>query len=170
MLKSKKIYIAVGANLHNPKVTFTSVISELKKYNIEIIKFSNLWASPAWPEGSCQPDYTNACAEIHYHGSDLSLLQFLHIIEHRFGRKRNTKNESRSIDLDILDFRSKHIVHEHGLILPHPRMQNRAFVLLPLKEVAPSWEDPVSGLSIDELIGRLPISDVLNTVPLGPLL
>ena len=169
MLKSKKIYIAFGANLDNPKVTFKSVISELRKYNIEIIKFSNLWASPSWPEGSCQPDYINACAEIFYHGSDISLLKLLHTVENCFGRKRTVKNESRSIDLDILDFHSKHIVHENGLILPHPRMQNRAFVLLPLKEVAPSWRDPVSGVSIDGLICKLPESDVLNTVSLGPL-
>ena len=51
MLKSKKIYIAFGANLDNPKVTFKSVISELRKYNIEIIKFSNLWASPCMARG-----------------------------------------------------------------------------------------------------------------------
>ena len=169
MLKSKKIYIAFGANLHNPKVTFKSVIRELRKNNIEIIKFSNLWVSPAWPEGSDQPDYTNACAEIFYKGTDVSLLNILHTIEDKFGRKRRIKNESRSIDLDILDFHSKHVEYEQGLILPHPRMQNRAFVLLPLKEIASSWVDPVSRLSIDELIDKLSKTDFHNTISIGSL-
>jgi len=106
----KPIYIAFGANLSNPKLTFQAAIKALQIRGVDIVKMSGLWQSPAWPPGSDQPDYINACAEISFNGEALqnnarALLNILHDVEAELGRKRTVKNAARPLDLDLLDFR-----------------------------------------------------------------
>jgi len=73
----KPIYIAFGANLSNPKDTFLAAIKSLETRGINLIKMSGLWQSPAWPKGSGQPDYINACAEVEFDSGarEVSLIQ-----------------------------------------------------------------------------------------------
>ena len=156
----KPIYIAFGANLSNPKLTFKAAIKALEGRGVVLVKLSALWQSPAWPPGSGQPDYINACAEVDFNGEARGLLDILHEVEAEFGRERTVKNAARALDLDLLDFRGWVIEDEGGMIVPHPRMLTRGFVLFPLAEIASDWRDPVKGLGIDEWIARLPISDV----------
>ena len=126
----KPIYIAFGANLSNPKLTFTAAMSALEDQGVAILKMSGLWQSPAWPAGSDQPDYINACAEVDYEGSARQLLDILHKVEAEFGRERSVKNAARTLDLDLLDFRGQIITEQGGgMIIPHPRMLSRGFVL-----------------------------------------
>ena len=80
------IYIAFGANLSNPKSTFAKAAHALEKKGVKIKRMSGLWQSPAWPPGSDQPDYINACADVSFNGSARELLDLLHGIETEFGR------------------------------------------------------------------------------------
>jgi len=157
-----RIYIAFGANLSNPKETFRGAIKALAARGVEIVKMSGLWQSPAWPAGSDQPDYINACAEVRFNGDARALLDVLHEVEAEFGRIRGKKNAARPLDLDLLDFKGQVIEDEVGMIVPHPRMLLRAFVLFPLSEAVPQWRDPVNKMGIDDHIARLPLSDVEN--------
>ena len=156
----KPIYIAFGANLSNPKETFLAAIKSLEIRGVDIVKISGLWQSPAWPPGSDQPDYINACAEVSFKGEARALLNTLHAVEAELGRKRTIKNAARPLDIDLLDFRGQVIEDEGGMIIPHPRMLSRGFVLFPLEEVAADWRDPVKGMSLSDWIARLPLADV----------
>ena len=157
----KPIYIAFGANLSNPKLTFTAAMSALEDCGVVIQKMSGLWQSPAWPAGSHQPDYINACAEVDYEGNARQLLNILHKVETEFGRERSVKNAARTLDLDLLDFRGQIITEQGGgMIIPHPRMLSRGFVLFPLSEIAPNWHDPSHGEHLWNWISRLPLADV----------
>ncbi|WP_034387008.1 2-amino-4-hydroxy-6-hydroxymethyldihydropteridine diphosphokinase [Hellea balneolensis] len=156
----KPIYIAFGANLSNPKLTFKAAIKALETHKVSIVKISGLWQSPAWPPGSKQPDYINACAEVSFEGEAGVLLNILHQVEADLGRVRAVKNEARPLDLDLLDFRGEILGEKGGIVIPHPRMLIRGFVLFPLEEIAKDWCDPVNGVSITHWISRLPLEDV----------
>lgn len=162
----KPIYIALGANLSNPKLTFRQAVKSLEAHGVSLIKMSGLWQSPAWPAGSGQPDYINACAEVSFNGEARALLTILHTIEAEFGRERSIKNAARTLDLDLLDFKGD-VMEQGGMTIPHPRMLTRGFVLLPLSEIAPVWRDPVHGMSLWDWIAKLPLSDVEPMAWLG---
>ena len=81
----------------------------------------------------------------------------MHRIEAGFGRVRRERNEPRVLDLDLLDYAGEVSASGQEPALPHPRLRDRAFVLLPLRDVAPEWRHPVSGESIDALITTLPV-------------
>ena len=155
----KPIYIAFGANLSNPKLTFTAAMRALEDQGVPILKISGLWQSPAWPAGSDQPDYINACAQVEFSGDARDLLDVLHGVETKFGRERSTKNAARTLDLDLLDFKGQVWV-DKGLTIPHPRMLSRGFVLLPLSQIAPDWKDPVHQTELWDWIAKLPLADI----------
>ncbi len=171
MKKNKKpIYIALGANLSNPKRTFQETFQDalraLEARGVQIRAVSGLWQSPAWPAGSGQPDYINACAEIEYTGDAQNLLKTLHAVESDFGRIRITKNAARTLDLDLLDFRGM-VLETQDICLPHPRMLQRGFVLLPLSQIAPDWLDPLSQRPLWSHLERLSSKDILPMHFLG---
>ncbi len=155
----KPIYIAFGANLSNPKLSFIAAIGALERYGVTTLQMSGLWQSPAWPAGGQQPDYINACGQVDYGGDARALLDILHKVEADMGRVRSVKNAPRALDLDLLDFRGQ-IIDTEGMIIPHPRMLSRGFVLFPLSEIAPNWCDPEDNEAIENHIARLPLVDV----------
>lgn len=130
--------IAFGANLSNPKQTFTNAAADLSAAGVDIRIKSSLWSSPAWPAGSKQPDYINAVISAEYEGNPEELLQILQSVENGHGRVRTVRNAARTLDLDLLKFGEAQWQTE-TLILPHPRMLERAFVLLPLCEIDACW-------------------------------
>ena len=91
------------------------------------------------------------------------LLANIHRIEQEFGRQRGIKNEARVLDLDLIDYHGRVTVNK-TIELPHPRMQTRGFVLLPLRDIAPGWVHPVSGQTIDQLIANLPANEPCTPV------
>ena len=93
------------------------------------------------------------------------LMDLLHQIELEFGRLRKTRNMARTLDLDILDFDGRVETGADGVILPHPRMHERSFVLLPLSEIAPEWRHPISAASIDDLIAKIPADQYAEPIP-----
>ena len=153
------IYIALGANMSNPKETFIKALERLSEVGVEVLEVSGLWQSPAWPPGLGHPDYLNAAAKVSYHGMPKQLLQLLNDTEASFGRIRAERNAPRTLDLDILDFKGQEFRDER-LTIPHPRMLDRGFVLFPLIQVAPNWIDPAGGQPIEHYIAKLPLTDV----------
>jgi 2-amino-4-hydroxy-6-hydroxymethyldihydropteridine diphosphokinase len=111
------------------------------------------------PVGPPQPDYLNGCATLQTSLTPLELLNFLHAIEVEFGRVRQELWGARTLDLDLLLF-DRQIIDTPTLQIPHPRMTERAFVLIPLTEIAPDWLEPKSGQSIASLGNKLEYSGV----------
>lgn len=130
--------IAFGGNLSNPKVTFQIALVALCAEGFQLQKKSGLWKSPAWPPGSDQPDYLNAVVKGSYDNEASSLLKLLHKIEDEQGRIRSVPNAARTLDLDLLTF-GKQVSKIETLRLPHPRMSERAFVLIPASELEAKW-------------------------------
>lgn len=148
-------YIAFGANLSNPRETFFHVIEALGLIGIEIDAVSSLWRSPAWPAGSGAPDYTNAAIRVRTCLNAPELMQTLLRIETMLGRRRTVRNAPRSCDLDLIDYAGQ-VSNDRDCTLPHPRMQDRDFVLLPMEEVIEDgWVHPASKLSVRAMLDAL---------------
>ena len=154
------ILIALGSNLPFEGMvvpeTFDAALNILSRHGVTVAERSPLYASRPVP-ASNQPDFVNGVASIRTHLSPESLLSLLHDTEERFGRVRYIKNEARTLDLDLIDYQGR-ISAGGGSApaLPHPRMRDRAFVLLPLRDVMPGWRHPVTGEGVDTLIQALP--------------
>jgi 2-amino-4-hydroxy-6-hydroxymethyldihydropteridine diphosphokinase len=151
----KRAYIAFGANLSNPRATLMAVIRSLAENGIIIDRVSNLWRSRAWPPGSNAPDYQNAVLSVRTALAAGDLMQLLLHTEKALGRIRTVANAPRSCDLDLIDFDGQ-MSDDPDCILPHPRMHQRDFVLLPLDEVADTdWRHPVNDKDIQTLLSEL---------------
>ncbi len=151
------ILIALGANLPSragtPAETLRAALHQLAQSGAVPLAVSHFYRTPAWPNPS-DPEFVNAVARIETELSPEKLMELLHSVEAAFGRERNRRNAPRTLDLDILDYDGR--VEQGPPTLPHPRIAGRAFVLIPLHDVASGWRDPVSGKSVDELIAMLP--------------
>lgn len=148
---------------------------------------SRLYGTPCFPAGA-GPDFVNAVMDLELVGPARRVLDRLHGIEAAFGRSRSRRWGARTLDLDLLAFgdavlpdvamysfwrdlaasRQKTTAPD-TLIVPHPRLQDRAFVLVPLAEVAPDWRHPVSRLTAHEMLARLDPDEIGQIRPLlGP--
>ena len=153
-------YLAIGSNLGNKINNIGIAKLELERYKIQILKSSSNYLSESWPDRS-MPKYINIIIKIKTSLTPLELLKICNLIESKLGRVKSKKNAPRTCDIDIIDF-NKMIIHENNwkLILPHPRMNKRNFVLLPLFEIEKNWKHPKSKVNIVNLINSLPIKDL----------
>ena len=165
----RSIFIGIGGNLPHPAYgspqrTLEAALVELGRRSVRIVRLSP-WYCTAPVPASDQPWFVNAVAEI---ATDLPadrLLERLHDVEQAFGRLRTVPNAARMIDLDLLDFRGEIAPGGVGkATLPHPRMQDRAFVLRPLADLAPDWRHPVTGTAIGTLLTALPADQPIEHV------
>ena len=157
---AKLAYLAIGSNLGNKSNNIERTKFELKKYKIKILKSSSNYISDSWPDAS-KPKYVNIIVKIVTSLKPLELLKICNLIELKLGRIRLKKNSPRTCDIDIIDFNKKIINKKNNqLILPHPRMNKRNFVLLPLFEVDKSWKHPKTQINIVNLINSLPVRDL----------
>ncbi len=163
------ILIAFGANqpsaLGPPRLTIEAAMANLDQEAGKIMARSRFYRSAPVPI-SAQPWYVNAIVSIETQLQPELLLNLLHGIETHLGRVRREKNEARVIDLDLLDYNG--FIRDRPPILPHPRMHERAFVLLPLAEIAPGWKHPILGLSAGQLLARLPPGQTAQLID-GPI-
>lgn len=144
--------IGLGANLNDPAAQVEYALAELGRLPAtRLLARSSLYASA--PVGYVdQPDFINAVARVETDLAPRALLAALLGIEHRHGRERSFRNAPRTLDLDLLLYGDANF-HEEGLALPHPRMTERGFVLLPLLEIAPDATIPGCGRAADWLAG-----------------
>tara|TARA_B100001121_G_C18352149_1_gene462988 strand:- start:18 stop:530 length:513 start_codon:yes stop_codon:yes gene_type:complete len=151
------IYLGIGSNLGNRKMNIEKAKFNLMKNDIKIIKSSNYYESLSWPNEK-DPKFLNIILEIVTNFSPINLLKVCKEIEIILGRKKRPKNYPRECDIDLIDFRSKTINQQ--IILPHPNMHKRNFVLFPLFELNKNWQHPISKLHIKRLISLLSDRDI----------
>jgi len=153
----KSIYLGIGSNLGNRISNIQKAKFKLIQNNIKIIKSSNFYESLSWPNQK-NPKFLNVVLEINTNLSPLNLLKKCKRIEKEIGRKKAAKNSPRKCDIDIIDY--KKVKKIKGIILPHPRMHERNFVLLPLFELNKNWKHPRLKQHIKRLIFLLSNSDI----------
>lgn len=183
--------MALGANLSSwagrPDQTLRAALARIGAAGLPVRRVSRFWRTPAHPAGS-GPDYVNAAAMIAVGTTPPdTVLAMLHTVEAAFGRTRDGGRwQARGLDLDLLALgdlvrpdaagqtRWRGISPEdqarlapETLILPHPRMQDRGFVLAPLAEIAPGWVHPLTGQSVAGMLAALGPQGMVGMVPLG---
>ncbi|MFQ5938909.1 MAG: 2-amino-4-hydroxy-6-hydroxymethyldihydropteridine diphosphokinase [Alphaproteobacteria bacterium] len=154
------ILIGIGANLPSarcgpPERTCEAALETLAAEGVCVLRRSRWYRSAPVPPSE-QPWYVNGVVQASTRLGPKPLLELLHRIERAFGRVRAEPNAARVIDLDLLAYDDLITDGPDEPLLPHPRMHQRAFVLLPLAEIAPEWRHPVTGEPIDRLIAALP--------------
>lgn len=162
------LYIGLGANLPHPRfgpprATLEHVLGLLPGLGLTILRRSGWYESAPVPV-SDQPWYVNGVIRAKTDLSPQETLARLHTVEADLGRERGELNAARSVDLDILSIGKIVLTGPEPPIVPHPRMATRAFVLLPLAEIAPDWRHPITDVPISELIGNLPRDQVTRAL------
>jgi 2-amino-4-hydroxy-6-hydroxymethyldihydropteridine diphosphokinase len=186
---SRLVLITLGSNQNSvwgdAKVTIQKAMLEIAQLAHKPAQFSNLYATPAFPAGAGS-DFVNAAMAIYTNLSATQILAHLHRIEAEAGRERKIRWGQRTLDLDLiavdaqilpdrvtqtrwreLDLSAQQSTTPDTLILPHPRVQDRSFALIPLNDVAPDWRHPILDQTIATLCAALPAADRATVVPLG---
>ena len=189
VIGGKTALIALGGNVTStfgpPEMTLREALSRLSNESLKLSQTSRFFETPAFPAGS-GPDFVNAVARVETVLSPDALLKLMHEVEADLGRSRRTRWEARIIDLDLIGYgdevrpnigvwskwrdlalEDQQVLAPDGLVLPHPRLQDRAFVLGPLCDVAPDWVHPVLKQSAAELFAALPEKDRADLRPLS---
>ena len=162
-----RIILGIGANLtpdgyKTPQQGCVAAIGQLAQHDINVLDHSR-WFETAPVPISDQPWFVNAVIVAETRAPAAAVLAVLHRIEKQFGRTRNQRNEARVLDIDLVDYGGL-VTDRENLILPHPRMHERAFVLLPLYEVLPDWVHPVTHRSIATLIAALSENQIIRPI------
>ncbi len=150
--RSHKVLLSLGSNLGKRKYNILKALQYIRA-RASISRISSLYETE--PVGYLnQPRFLNIACMVDTELSAKNLLHFLKSIEKRLGRQQSFRNAPRLIDIDIIFYENLSL-DEHDLTIPHPRMQERAFVLVPLAEISPNWMHPLLKMSVRELLGRV---------------
>lgn len=163
------ILVGLGANLPSPRFgppreTLRAALARMEAGGIRVVRRSRFYRTAPVPV-SDQPWYVNAVVAVETDLGPGPLLEALLGIEAEFGRVRTVPNAPRVLDLDLLAYGNTTTRPGSAPELPHPRLAARAFVLLPLAEIAPAWRHPGSGRTVSALIGALPPEQTAEPIP-----
>ena len=183
-----KLIVALGSNQisgeSTPELILRHAVQAIEMRGAVIRKSSAFYQTPCFPAG-VGPDYINAALLIEAAWTPAQAMSQLHAVEQEFGRERAQRWGQRTLDLDLIafddvvapDLKTYEKWRDLGpdqqkmraptdLILPHPRVQDRAFVLVPMSDVANDWVHPVSGLSVQQMLDAIPDSEKAEVIPL----
>ncbi|MHC4140305.1 MAG: 2-amino-4-hydroxy-6-hydroxymethyldihydropteridine diphosphokinase [Planctomycetota bacterium] len=149
-----KVYAGLGSNLGNKRENIIRAIDRIDAYEEICVREKSGFYDTSPVGGPPQPDYVNCVIELETEVEPQTLLKEFKKIEIEQGRRPGVRWGPRVVDLDILLYGDR-IVNDHNLKIPHERMHERAFVLKPLCEISPDIKNPVSGISISELLEKL---------------
>ncbi|PKP74255.1 MAG: 2-amino-4-hydroxy-6-hydroxymethyldihydropteridine diphosphokinase [Alphaproteobacteria bacterium HGW-Alphaproteobacteria-6] len=188
--KDRLVAIALGGNAASvaggPAATLLAALAELAGLGLVPVAVSRFFRTPAFPPGA-GADFVNAAALVRSAADPETILAILHRVEAGFGRERLRRWGARTLDLDLL-FCDDIIAPDAAtlarwtalaparqqreapdrLILPHPRLQDRGFVLIPLAEIAPAWRHPATGLSVRAMCDALDPAETADIRPIDP--
>ena len=171
------ILVALGANLPtarhgSPAEGLDAALTVLAEHGVRPVARSRWYRSAPVPPAE-GPWFVNGVVRVETTLSPVPLMARLLAVEAAFGRTRSVAGAARPLDLDLLDYGGQVIHHDGGdgpgLVLPHPRLAERAFVLAPLIEVAPDWRHPVTGASVATLLAAVADQQALEPLPPAPL-
>lgn len=152
--------VALGANLPSrfgtPAQTLYAALKAMAEKGLWPVQISRVWKTAPVPFVEGQPWYYNAVAAVETSKTAHDLLMTLLQIEEDFGRVRTVKNAPRLLDLDLIAYDDAVIPDGPEMIVPHPRMHERAFVLMPMADILEEWTHPQSGATLDDMIAALP--------------
>ncbi len=149
-----EVYLSLGSNRGDRRRNIEGALLRLEDHpGVELIRVSGLYdTEPMYLED--QPRFLNAVAELRVELDPRRLLELCRGIEAALGREKTVRYGPRAIDLDILSY-GRETIDEPDLKIPHPRLAERRFVLVPLRELNPEWRHPVSGKTVGELLEAL---------------
>ena len=153
------IYIGIGSNLGNRINNITKAKYLLNLNGIKITKSSSYYETLSWPDPN-NPKYINVIVQSNTKVPPEKFLIIFKSIEKTLGRKKNGKNEPRTCDIDLISYNQK--IFNGSISIPHKRMHERNFVLIPLFELNKNWSHPKTNLGIKKLIFSLPIKDITS--------
>jgi 2-amino-4-hydroxy-6-hydroxymethyldihydropteridine diphosphokinase len=153
-----KLYLLLGSNMGNSKASLSKAAVQIEKQIGIVTRQSGLYSTAAWGNTK-QPDFLNQVIIVKTKLSALQTMQTILSIEKKMGRTRTVKNAPRVIDIDILFF-NKEIIEQEYLSIPHPQIQNRRFVLVPLNQLSPNLMHPVLNKTVHQLL--INCTDKLN--------
>ena len=151
------VYLSIGSNLGNRFLNIEKAKLLLLEEGIKVIKSSNFYETLSWPNPK-NPKFYNVVLKTKTRLSDIKTLNICKQIEKSLGRKKNKRNSPRECDIDILDY--DQMSKKKNIILPHPRMHTRNFVLIPLYEIDRNWRHPITKEHIKSLISSLSGRDI----------
>ena len=158
------VYLGIGSNLGNKRRNIENAKYLLEKNLIKIVKSSNIYVTYSWPNKN-HPKFYNIVIKIITKLKPTNLFFTIKNIEKKIGRKKSQANNPRTCDIDILDYKGlsyKLYAKNNKLLIPHPRLHNRNFVLFPLFEIEKNWKHPLKKTKIQDLIGKLDNSSLYS--------
>lgn len=160
------IILGIGSNLGtttsaSPLENCNNAVENLKNFFL-VNQISKWYESEPIPKSN-QNWFVNGVVQIKTSLNEFEVIRILQSIEKEFGRSRKKKNEPRILDLDIIAFNNK-ILNKNNLVIPHPRMHLRKFVLLPLRDINPYWVHPVLKMNVNNLIQKINIDQKINII------
>lgn len=151
------VYLALGTNLGDRDANLARA-RELILSKALILETSPIYITPPWGYED-QPDFLNQVLKVQTRMAPRRLLRFLKKVESKMGRIKTFRNGPRLIDIDIL-FYGQRVIEENDLCIPHPRLHERAFVLVPLNDIAPDFVHPVLKLSVEAMLSKIDVKGV----------